>query len=244
MKAVILLAGVGSRLRPLTLNKPKSLLPIGGSTVLEHMITKLRRQGIKSFVIVCGYMEGVIKAYVEQTFIDLDVTFVTNDKYLTTNTGYSLLAAKEPLNGESFIKLDGDVIFDEEIIKRLMAADDGVSYICTDKSSLDKEVIKVICNQNGDVMRIGNNLPVTKSIGESIGIERIDKQTSSTLFKTLSAMMANEANYQYYYEVAYDKIIQDGSHFKTADITGLDWVEMDGLDDYRQAQTYFSNSKP
>ena len=93
MKAVILLAGAGRRLHPLTLDRPKSLLPIGDSTVLEHMITKLLRAGIHSFVVVCGFMEGTIKAYIGEAFPDLDVAFVTNEHYLTTNTGYSLLAA-------------------------------------------------------------------------------------------------------------------------------------------------------
>jgi choline kinase len=244
MKAVILLAGVGSRLHPLTLDRPKSLLPIGDSTVLEHMVSKLQRQGISSFVIVCGHMQEVIKAYVAETFPDLDVTFVTNDKYLTTNTGYSLLIAKEQLDNESFIKLDGDVIFDEEIVKRLLAADGDVSYVCTDNTSVDDEVIKVICDQNGDVLRIGNKLAVSESIGESIGIERISKQAARVLFTTLQPMMKNVDNYQNYYEVAYDEIIRAGAHFKTVDITGLRWVEMDNLEDYQQAQAYFANTKP
>ncbi len=241
MKAVILLAGVGSRLYPLTFDKPKSLLPIGDSSVLEHMITKLQREGISSFVIVCGHMQEVITAYVAETFPNLDVTFVTNNRYLTTNTGYSLLVAREQLEGESFIKLDGDVIFDEEIIKNLLAMDDIASYICTDSTSVNAEVIKVICDQNGYVVRIGNKLPVAESIGESIGIERISKHTTLALFTTLQAMMTNQNNHQDYYEVAYDEIIQAGAHFKTIDVTDLHWVEMDTLEDYQQAQAYFAN---
>lgn len=243
MKALILLAGVGSRLLPLTPDKPKSLLAIGDSTTLEHMITKLQRQGVNSFVIVCGHMEEIIKTYVAKTFPNLDVTFVTNNKYLTTNTGYSLLAAKAQLDGESFIKLDGDVIFDEEIIRKLVALDDATSYVCTDSTSVDEEVIKVICDQNGKVIRIGNKLPVTESVGESIGIERISKQATHVLFKTLETMMTNNDNHQAYYEVAYDKIIHAGAIFRTVNITGLHWVEMDNLEDYQQAQVYFKTIK-
>jgi choline kinase len=56
--------------------------------------------------------------------------------------------------------------------------------------------------------------------------------------------MKNVDNYQNYYEVAYDEIIRAGAHFKTVDITGLRWVEMDNLEDYQQAQAYFANTKP
>ena len=178
MKAVILLAGAGRRLHPLTLDRPKSLLPIGDSTVLEHMITKLLRAGIHSFVVVCGFMEGTIKAYIGEAFPDLDVAFVTNEHYLTTNTGYSLLAAKGHLSDEAFLKLDGDVIFDDEILARLLALEDGSSYVCTDGSDIGEEVIKVICDERGRVTRIGNRLPVSQAIGESIGIERISRQAA------------------------------------------------------------------
>jgi len=96
MKAVILAAGAGRRLHPLTIDRPKSLLPIGESTVMEHMIRKLLAAGIRSLVIVCGFMESTIRAYVDDAFPDLDVTYLSNDRYLTTNTGCRSRAAMAP----------------------------------------------------------------------------------------------------------------------------------------------------
>lgn len=240
MKAVILLAGIGTRLHPLTLTKPKSLLPIGNSTVLEHMITKLQKHGINSFVIVCGHMQDTFREYIKKKFPGLDVVFVLNKKYRTTNTGYSLLSTKDHLSGGSFIKLDGDVIFEEDIISKLVSCSDDASYVCIDKTSIDEEVIKVSCDGNGHIDRIGNKLDVRSAIGESIGIERISKQVAPALFKALELMMETSNNHQNYYEVAYDQIIRDDAKFKTVDITGLQWVEMDNLKDYKLAQAYFS----
>lgn len=239
MKAVILVAGAGRRLHPLTLDSPKSLLPIGDSTVLEHMITKLLRADIRSFVVICGFMEEMIRAYIGERFPDLDVTYLTNEHYLTTNTGCSLLVASDQLRDVAFIKLDGDVIFDDEVLERLLALEEGPSYVCVDSSDIGEEVIKVICNERGDVVRIGNGLAVDQAIGESIGIERISRRTSSALFERLEAMMVDPANHQNYYEVAYDEIVRGGAHFKVLDITGLHWVEMDDLADHHQAQAYF-----
>lgn len=239
MKAVILLAGMGNRMKPLTDDTPKALLPIGDSNTLEQMIRKLERCGVTSFVIVCGHMRDVIRAYVADTFSNLDCAFIINEKYETTNTGYSLMLAADLLQGASFIKLDGDVVFDEEIVRRLVAADAGCSYVCVDTSGVDDEVIKVQCDGDGIVLRIGDRLPVASAAGESIGIERIDENSSAALFKTLKQMMAEAGSHQSYYEVAYDAIVRAGAPFKAIDITGLRWVEMDNLDDYRLAQEYF-----
>ncbi len=239
MKALILLAGAGRRLHPLTIDSPKSLLPIGDSTVLEHMLTKLLRADVTSFVVVCGFMEDTIRGYIGGLFPDLDVTYVTNEHFLTTNTGCSLLVARDHLDGEAFIKLDGDVIFDDEVLERLLAQEEGPSYVCIDSSDIGEEVIKVVCNGTGDIVRIGNTLNVDHAIGESIGIERISRVTSAALFASLEAMMADAANHQNYYEVAYDEIVRAGASFKALDITGLHWVEMDDLADHTQAQAYF-----
>lgn len=240
MKAVILLAGIGSRLHPLTLDKPKSLLPVGDATILQHMLTKLLKNGVDSFIIICGHMQEIIESYVQENFPTLPVRFVRNKHYLVTNTGYSLMLARPYLDGQSFIKLDGDVIFDEAIIQKLLATDDSASVVCVDHTAVNEEVIKVICHPNGDISRIGNRVSVAQAIGESIGIEKISAATATTLFDALERMMASEANWKYYYEVAYDQIIEAGARFSTVDISGLKWVEMDTQADYAQALREFA----
>ena len=125
---------------------------------------------------------------------------------------------------------------------RLVDADGASSYVCVDRSGADDEVIKVQCDPNGAVTRIGNELPVSSAAGESIGIERIDERSNAALFATLEEMMDQAANHQLYYEVAYDAIIQAGEPFKTLDITGLRWVEIDTLSDYQLAQQLFGHS--
>jgi choline kinase len=240
MKAIILLAGMGTRLKPLTENNHKALLPIGDSTVLEHMVTKLNAHGINSFIIVTGHLRGKIAEFLLERFPELEFTFVPNEMYESTNTGYSLMLAMEHLGGEGFIKLDGDVIFEDEIIERLMAADDDASHVVVDNTAVDEEVIKVMVDESGHVTRIGNKLPVHQSVGESIGVERISATTAPHLYEALKTMVTDPANLQKYYEVAYDTIIVDGHKFKVVDITGLKWVEMDNHDDYAQAKAYFA----
>lgn len=240
MKAVILVAGFGSRLRPLTDEKPKSLLPIGDTNTLTRMVKSLQAHEITEFIFVTGHYEGVIEAYVREHFPDITAHFVTNQHYNETNTGYSLMITEEFVRGDTFIKLDGDVNLDPEILNRLMATPDDANYICLDKSDVDDEVIKAEVNTDGVIVALGKYVEVEKAVGESIGIEKISAQFSDELFDTLHRLLADKTNWQEYYEYAYDDIIKRGvSPFKFVDISGLRWVEMDNLEDYNQAQKFF-----
>lgn len=242
MKAVILVAGMGSRLGRLTETTPKSLLPIGRSTTLDRMLATLAAHDVDQLVLVCGHLQEAIERHLAGRFPGHTLTFVRNPDYATTNTAASLLLARAELEGESFVKLDGDVVFDPLIMTRLLSAADGCSYACVDRTAVDAEVIKVQCNGTGSVTRIGNDVPVASAVGESIGIERIDARSSAALFAQLALMGGDEAHRQSYYEVAYDAIVQAGEPFRIIEVTGLPWVETDSLADYELAQQLFGTT--
>ena len=162
-----------------------------------------------------------------------------NERYRTTNTAASLLTARAHLVGHEFVKLDGDVTFDVEILRRLLARPAGPSYVCVDRSHVTAEVIKVLLDASGRVLRIGNDVPVADASGESIGIELVTVAGGVALFDALDALAGDAAHDQSYYEVAYDRIIRAGAPFAVVDVTGLRWVEMDDLADHAQAQAYF-----
>ena len=240
MKAVILVAGFGSRLRPLTDDLPKSLLPVGDSTTMKRMVNSLRNQGIEEFVFITGHFEDKIKAYVAENFPMITAHFVRNDLYEKTNTGYSLMLAEEFIRGDAFIKLDGDVNFDPRILEKLMAMPDDANYICLDKTDVDDEVIKAELDENDTIIALGKYVDTEKAAGESVGIERISSQYSAQLFDSLKEILSDEKNWQEYYEFAYDHLIKSlKSIFKHVDITGLKWVEMDNLKDYQDANKFF-----
>src|SRR5678810_56531 len=115
MKAVILAAGCATRLRPYSDDTPKTLLPVGGVPILRRTITSLMRLGFDQFVIGTGYLEHMVRDAVADWFPDpdqLNVEFVTNPIFKTTNNGYSLSLLRPHLENDAFILLDGDVVFD------------------------------------------------------------------------------------------------------------------------------------
>jgi len=242
LKAIILAAGVGSRIRPLTDNCPKSLLTVAGMPILERMIGNIRACGIKEIIFVLGYLDKQIEEFVKSKFPDLDTHFVLNDKYQETNTGYSLMLTEAAVAGASFVKFDADVVFDIKILRKLIASPFD-NCLCIDRDiQLDAEEIKVIEDENCRVLKASKTVNPAEAIGESIGIEKISSDTAKLLFKELGLMMQQTSNHQAYYEAAYERLIECGTFFHTIDITGRNWTEIDTHEDYRVANWMFSTA--
>jgi len=242
IKAIILAAGVGSRIRPLTDNCPKSLLKINGKTILEMMLSHIQACGINEVVFVLGYLQDQIKDYVKTQFPDLIVQFITNEKYEVTNTGYSLMLTKDFVQDSTFIKFDADVVFDINILKMLIASEYD-NCLCIDKNiNLDAEEIKVIIKDDNRVVKASKTVNPVDAIGESIGIEKISGETACTLFNELELMMKDEQYHQEYYEAAYERLIEKDIPFHALDISGLKWTEIDTQEDFMLAENIFSQS--
>lgn len=239
MKAIILAAGVGSRIKPLTDNCPKSLLKIGKYTILEMMVSNIIDCGINEIVFVVGYRKKQIIDFMSRNFPELNASFITNDKYAETNTGYSLMLAKDLLQNSGFIKFDADVVFEIEILKNLIKCPHG-SSLCIDKNiNLDAEEIKVIIDNQGRIIKANKTVNPKDAVGESIGIEKISRETAELLFEELELMMQDRNNHQEYYEAAYERLIEKNIPFHALDITGLKWVEIDTLSDFNLGKEIF-----
>lgn len=240
MKAIILAAGVGSRIRPMTDNRPKCLLHIGGTTILERMLSHIQSCGIKDVIFVLGYCEEQVKELVKTKFSELNAYFVTNNYYAKTNTGFSLMLAKDFIKDSAFVKFDADVVFEKEILKKLIECSNA-NCLCIDKNiHLDAEEIKVIINDQNRVLKASKTADPKTAIGESIGIEKIDSSTAMLLFSELETMMEDKKNHQDYYESAYNRLIEKKVPFHVLDISGLKWTEIDTKDDFIRAEKIFN----
>ena len=109
MKAVILAAGIGSRLRPLTNDIPKCMVEVNGVKIIEKQIKNLLKNNIKNILVIIGYKQEKIRKYLQENFSF--VYIIENEKYLETNNMYSMSLAKEFVNNESFIFMNADVFF-------------------------------------------------------------------------------------------------------------------------------------
>jgi len=198
------------------------------------MITHIRDCGINEIIFVLGYLQEQIKECVTTKFPDLTAHFVINDLYSETNTGFSLMLSKDRVGDSAFIKFDADVVFDKKILKNLIESD-YATCLCIDKNvNLDAEEIKVIIGEQNRVVKASKTVDPRDAMGESIGIEKISRETAILLFAELELMMVEEQNHQAYYEGAYERLIEKGVPFYALDISGLNWIEIDTHEDYQR----------
>lgn len=239
MKAIILAAGVGSRIRPLTDHCPKTLLRVSGTTILARMLAQIRGCGIREVVFILGYLEEQIREHVANEFPEIQAHYILNDRYAETNTGYSLMLARSAVGDSGFISFDADVVFDEAILQRLIDSPHE-ACLCVDKEiQLDAEEVKVVVDGHNRVLRASKSVDPSDAIGESIGIGKMGPDTARLLFSELEAMMVREENHREYYEAAYERLIEKGVPFHALDISGLRWTEIDTHEDFAQANAIF-----
>lgn len=233
MKAVILAAGTASRLRPLTENTPKCLLKVNGKTLLERTLDNFVANGITDFLIVTGYLEEMIKAFVMCKYTGLNIQYVYNKDYATTNNIYSLFLAEEYAKGEDFILSDSDILFSHEIIAALLA-DENPNVLAMNRHELGEEEIKIIADNDRNVLEISKVCSIKDAIGESVGLEKMSAEYSAALYKELHQMIDNEGLSNVFYEKAFERLIPQGHVFKYLDTTDFFSMEIDTVEDYNK----------
>ena len=236
MKAIILAAGMASRLRPLTLHTPKSLLTIDGKSLLQRSMDALIQNGIKDFVIVTGYLHEKIEAFVKEQYADtISVKFIYNNVYDSTNNIYSLWLARPEAEGEDFVLLDSDLLYDPQIITEVMA-NKAANVLTLIKHDLGEEEMKVVTDADGVIKEISKTCNPSDAAGESLGIEKIGKEYSAALYKELEVMMNKEHLENKFYELAFERLIPQGHTYNVLDVSHLFSCELDTVEDFENAK--------
>lgn len=222
MKAVILAAGVGSRLgKPF----PKSLskLPYG-EMILERQIRILRECGISEIIVVVGFKKEFIMEYFPGVF------YKYNPLFYITNTAKSLLCAVEDLQ-DDVLWMNGDVVFDGKIIQLLLQSKGNA--VAVNSAHCGEEEVKYRADKNGFLQAISKQ--VTNPQGEAVGINRISCE-DLTFFKTALREAADED----YFEKGIELILARGKRFTTVNISKYRCIEVDFPADWEVAVSLFS----
>jgi len=236
MKAVILAAGIASRLRPLTDNIPKCLLKLGDKSILERTIDNLIHHSIEEIIIVTGYLQEKIKSFIKQTFPSLKVTYIYNDVYDTTNNIYSLWLVKDHLKDTSILLLDSDIIFDLRIVQLLLESGPGNYLAVRSGDGIGDEEMKVKTKENNVVTKISKTIDPDLAAGESIGIEKFETEFLDILFEKLYHRVVTEGRENDYYEAAFQDAIDDGQKIYSVDVGDYRCIEIDTAEDIETAE--------
>ena len=229
MKAVILAAGMGSRLKPITKRTPKALINLGGKPLIAHSIETLIDHGIRDIIIVTGYKAYKIRRFVTENYPEINVAFVHNRRYDETNNIYSLHLAIRGLKDPYYI-LNSDIIYHPKIFTRLHECEKENLTISVDlREDLGKEEMKVVI-EDDRVVKISKKIDPKYAHGEYIGITKVTENSVEELKNAISKTLSIYGK-GVFYEHAFQKMIDNGGTINYAPTSGLPWTEIDDMDD-------------
>lgn len=238
MIGVILAAGMAKRLRPLTDEKPKCLLEVGGKTLLQRTIDAMISAGVEEFVVVTGYRENMIRDFITINYPLTIVSFIDNVDYEHNNNIFSLWLAMERLHGIEVLLMDSDILCDPEAVRRV--ARKTVPALAMQQHELGEEEMKIVVDADGRITEISKTCSPKDAIGESVGIEKMTTEYTEAIYQELRKMILDEGLIDIFYERAFERLIPQGYTFEVVDTTDLFSYELDTPEDLEKASAALS----
>jgi glycerol-1-phosphate dehydrogenase [NAD(P)+] len=226
LPVVYLAAGEGRRLRPLTDERPKAMLELGGMPLAERALRSLRRVGVREVVAVTGH-----RAETLGELGDLVADSRHNPRFADANNIYSLWCARDVVARGCYV-VNSDVLFEDEIALRLVELD-GTALLCAAAHGVDDEAMKAV-SENGRLVRLSKQAPVGSN-PEYIGLTRVDPAHGALLAEILDGFVERD-ELDVYYESALEELARR-EHVGVVSVDGLAWIEIDDHADLARARS-------
>lgn len=244
-KAIILVAGMGTRLKPLTLNNHKCLTKVNDKPILHNALDRLKMIGVSEALLVVGYLADKIREDIGDEFHGLKIRYAENDVYAATNTSFSLNIGLENISEyDSLFVLEGDVFFSPGLLQRIDECEAAnVTLLEKYQPNLDGSFVEV--DDNGYVIDW-----IHKSVRESgftiedkyktINIHKFDREFVADTLKMYVQKFCGIENGKAPLELAMQGIVRD---FPQAiyglESAGMKWFEIDDAGDLKIAEEIF-----
>lgn len=234
MKALILAAGRGTRLAPLTDNRPKSLVEVNGHPILFKQIENLYQNGIYDITIVSGYRAEMLEKTVHEKYPEVHIIESVN--YASTNNMYSAYIAREAVEGHDFLMMNADVFYDASVITALLAFG-RTNAIMTDIGLYMEESMKVV-EREGRLIQIAKTVSAEEALGASIDVYKFSAEGGKAFFAKCAEYIEEKKEVKLWSEVALNDILAE-IVFQACPLVGR-WVEIDNHDDLAAAKKLFA----
>ena len=237
MIGLVLAAGPGRRLHPLTDALPKTLLPVDGDrTILDLALANLAAAGVERAVVVTGFAADRVRERApdleRRHGVELDL--VHNERAEEWNNAYSLWLARDAF-AEGVLLINGDTVHPPSVERTLLDARGAGLLLALDREKrLGEEEMKVLLRDGGQVARINKAIDAERAHGEYIGVTLIEPAVAGPLADALEATWRRDPSL--YYEDGFQELIDRGGAVTGAAIGAVDWVEVDNHDDLARAR--------
>ncbi len=224
-RAVVLSAGQGRRLLPLTESRPKCLIELSGRTVLEWQLTGLAAAGVSEAVVVTGFAADLVEAEIERLSLGaLAVRTVYNPFYAVADNLASCWIVRDAFDGGTLL-LNGDTLFEPVVAQRLIEAPPSDIVVTIDrKGAYDSDDMKVATNGSA-LTAIGKTLETYDA--ESIGFLRFSSVGAARFRAAAETLLRDQANLKRFYLSVIDELARTQGGVAVQSIEGLEWGEMD-----------------
>lgn len=235
-KAIILAAGGGLRLRPMTDYMPKCLIQVNEKSILVNALENLENNGIRETLLVVGYKSEQIKETIGNCLKGMKIVYCQNPIYDKTNNIYSLYLVRDHLK-EGVILLEGDVFFEDRILKELLSKDKGKTYWAVDRFTEELDGCMLTAGKDNtivDIHIVREKLAKYKdNFFKSVGMLRITSDFGRAFEGWLETEIRNDVK-DIYYDLVLAKHIREKAIY-ICDINGLKWAEIDTQEDLNLA---------
>ena len=237
MIGMVLAAGPGRRLSPLTDALPKTLLPVDGERpILDVTVANLRQVGIEDVVVVTGFAADAVRAEVPalERRHGVRIELVYNDRAEIWNNAYSLWCAREAFS-DGVVLVNGDLVHPAAVEERVLAARGPEVLLALDREkTLGEEEMKVLLTPDGRLERIDKQLDPPSAHGEYIGVTVIEPVAATRMAEALEATWQRDPSL--YYEDGFREYAERGGEVAVASIGAVEWVEVDDHADLARAR--------
>jgi choline kinase len=239
MIGMVLAAGPGRRLHPLTDALPKTLLPVDGDRpILDVTLANLKHVGLDEVVVVTGFAADAVRAQVPELERrhGVRLELVYNAKAEIWNNAYSLWCARGAF-AEGVLLVNGDTVHPAAVEERMLAARGPELLLALDDvKTLGQEEMKVELTPDGRLAEINKALDPRTAAGEYVGVTLIEPAAANGLADALEATWRRDPSL--YYEDGFREFADRGGEVRTASIGAVEWVEVDDHADLARAREF------
>lgn len=235
MKALILAAGFGSRLAPITNDLPKSLVPINGVPILFKQIENLLKNGIDDITVISGYKADKLEKTVHSRYPSVKI--IESVDYAVTNNMYSAYLGLKEIGLNGFLMMNADVFFDCSVIDGLLKWK-SPNAIVVDIGQFNEESMKVVQKDNR-IIEISKQIAKKDALGCSIDVYKFGPDAAKAFFGKCKEYIEDRKDINKWSEVALNEILNQVK-FEACPLIGR-WFEIDNHEDLASAQRLFSN---
>ena len=222
-------------MRPLTLDAPKCLTEVSGEPILGRLINNLRLQGITRLVVVTGYLDHCIHEFLEQNAADMQLDYVFNPLYKTTNNIYSLWLARQAIE-EPFVLVESDLIFEDSMLEPMLIPDRIA--VSNTLPWMNGTVVTLNTDKSVKAFHVSHTINDSRQY-KTVNIYSLSLQSWHKLVERLNGYI-KDGRVGEYYEMAFADMVADSSlELEAVFFDENKWYEIDRLEDLHQAELMF-----